>query len=112
MDPTLLIPPNVTPQVGLATSIAVGGTAVLVFPPGVYGGYIVNPLSTADQGISPVEPLYINPFTVPTLNGFGTTSVIAAGAMWSVPIAKSTIGVWVNATTTGHRFTAVYWIGP
>lgn len=112
MDPTIFIPPNVTPQIGLVTQIAIGETAVLVFPPGIYGGYITNPLITADQGISPVENLYVNPVTVASLQGYLTTVAIPPGASWFVPIPKSTSGVWVNAATTGHRFTAIYWVGP
>lgn len=109
---TILIPPDVTPQVGLVTAIAVGGSALLVFPAGAYGGYIVNPYLAGDQNIMTAEDLFLDPFQPPQLQGFGTTVRLFPGQLWSVPIAKSTAGVWVNGATTGHRFTAVFWVGP
>lgn len=111
MDQTIFIPPNVTPQIGLVTQINNGGVAVQVFLPGAYGGYIWNPLTDADQGIT-AEDLFVDPYGPPQLQGFGTTVRLEPGQSWSVPLAKSTSGVWVNATTIGHRFTAVFWVGP
>lgn len=107
-----IIPPSVTPLLGLVTSVAVGGAAVMVIPPGAYGGYIWNPLSTADQNVSPAEPLYVDPIQGPQLQGFGSTITLQPGETYFVQIVKSLNGVFVNAATSGHRFTCVYWMGP
>lgn len=110
MDPT--IPPDVTPQQG-ATIVTVGGTGILSIPPGAYGGYIWNPWTNTDQGIvGAAEPLYVNPMASPDLQGFGATVTLYPGDFWKIPLPKSTSGVYVNAPTSGHRFTSVYWIGP
>lgn len=107
----VFIPPEVQPQQGLATSITLGGQAVMVIPPGAYGGYIWNPYTETDQGV-PIEPLFINPISAPSLEAFGATVAIYQGQNFEVPVAKSVTGIWVNAATTGHRFTVVYWMGP
>ena len=107
------IPPNIVPMQGLVTVIAMGGVGVMVIPPGAYGGYIWNPYTASDQGIGATEPLYVNPIQAPSLQGFGATSVLYPGAgPWTVPVPKSTAGVFVNAATSGHQFTVVYWTGP
>lgn len=107
------IPPDVSPQQGLATVITVGGAGVMVIPPGAYGGYIWNPYTAGDQGIGIAEPIYVNPLAAPSLQGFGATMVVYPGAdPYRVPVPKSTYGIWVNAASSGHRFTVVYWTGP
>ena len=53
----------VTPVAGLVSQVTTGGVAV-VFDPGTpNGGFITNPVSNTDQGISPAaaENLYIDP---------------------------------------------------
>jgi hypothetical protein len=107
------IPPEVSPQVGLATQITANGVAVMVIPPGAYGGYIWNPFTPEDQGILVTEPLFVNPISAPGLEAFGSTIALYQGAdPFFVPAPRSTYGIWVNAATAGHRFTVVYWVGP
>jgi hypothetical protein len=106
-NPLLL--PAITPVAGLVTTIVVGGTAAIVFPAGIYGGYIVNPIFDADQNVS-AEALYVDPVGSCPLNGYGSVSRIEPGGVWTVPAPNSSLPVRVNAATSGHRFTAVYWM--
>lgn len=108
----IYIPPAITPLIGLVTVISVGGTAEIVIPAGAYGGYIWNPLTSTDQGLVSPEYLYIDPITSAGLNGFGSTVALTPGQMFNIPIVKSTLPITVNAATSGHKFTAVYWMGP
>lgn len=98
----------VTPQAPLASAVAVGGTAVTVFPAGITGGFIQNPASAADQGLGGTEPLYVNVVGAATLNGNGTTFALAAGQTWTAIPGQTTI-TSVNATSNGHKFTATWW---
>jgi hypothetical protein len=109
-NPILL--PTVAPQAGLNTVILTGGASVIVFPVGVYGGYIQNPVLGTDQGLVTPEDLFINPINPAPLQGLGTTARKQPGGTWTVPFPKSTLAVWVNAASSGHQFTAVYWLGP
>lgn len=103
------IPPSITPTVGSNTVITTGGTSLLVFPAGCYGGYITNPLFSTDQDLVTAEALFIDPTGECGLAGYGTTIRLEPGQTWIVPAPKSTLAVWANAATSGHRFTAVYW---
>jgi len=73
---------------------------------------VQNPLSTADQNLSPSEPLYVDPTGAdPGSNpgqGWGTTFVLQPGQVWAVIPFQST-PTKVNAKTSGHQFSAVYW---
>lgn len=101
--------PPVTPVPGLVSEIEIGGTAVMVIPPGPNGGYITNPPNPADQGIGGgTEPLYVDPVSPPGLNGNGTTSSLAPGQSYSI-IPGQTNPVYVNAATSGHKFTCVWY---
>lgn len=102
----------VTPVPALASKVTTGGTAVGVFPTGVAGGFIQNPLAAADQGVTPTEPLYIDPTgntpgSAPG-SGWGTTFVIYPGQNWSAIPYQST-PTMVNGASSGHQFSAVYW---
>ncbi len=100
----------VTPQPGNATTVAVGGTpvaAVLAVPAGINGGYITNPLTTADQGVT-AEPLYVNIVANATTSGNGTTVALQPGQTFSL-IPGQTTAASVNAATSGHKFTCVFW---
>lgn len=105
------IPPSITPLIGINTIISVGGSAVPVIPAGAYGGYIWNPLTDSDQGVT-AEPLYVDQLEQPGLSAFGSTIALAPGEMFNITVVKSTLIVSANAATSGHRFTAVYWMGP
>lgn len=99
----------VNPQPGLVNVVPVGGTAVTVATPPMFGVYIVNPLTAADQGIGAAEPLYINPTgSAATTQARGGTCAIAPGQSWS-GIPGSIDPVSVNAPTSGHQFVCVRW---
>lgn len=98
----------VTPVAGLASSISAGGTPVVVAPAGVSGGILTNPVSITDQGIATAETLYVNQVTAAGLAGNGTTFALDPGQSWTL-IPGSTLPVSVNAQTTGHRFSIIYW---
>lgn len=98
----------VTPVVGSASAIVTGGTAVTVVPPNPNGGYISNPYSASDQGISVAEWIYVDPVTSAILGSYGTTSGIAPGGSFNI-IPGTTLPTTVNAATTGHRFTVVWY---
>lgn len=96
------------PRGGMTFTVATGGTAVTVMSGPSNGCYIVNPLTTTDEGISPVEPLYIDPTTTATTTGNTTNTAVAPGQPWFC-IPNSSLPVSVNAATTGHKFVVVRW---
>ena len=96
----------VTPRPGTASTIATGGTAQQAVAPSVNGGYITNPASATDQGLSPAENLYVDPVGNAGTQGNGTTSALAPGESYQL-IPNSTVQVTVNAATTGHKFVVV-----
>lgn len=102
-----------TPSAGTTSQIVVGGQAVVAIIGPVSGGYIVNPESAADQGISAVEQLFVDPVASPTSasgSGNGTASSLDAGQPWTLPCAiPDGVTVRVNAATAGHKFTVVVW---
>lgn len=102
----------VTPVPGPNTVITTGGTAVGCIPPNPNGGYVTNPLSAADQGLSTAEVLYLDPTnTSPgSTPGSGNGSAVALqpGQTWNVIPGQTTTTV-VNAASSGHKFTAVWW---
>jgi len=104
----------VIPQAANATQIAVGGTSVEVFPGGINGGLIQNPLADADQGVT-AEVLYIDPTgTIPGSApgaGNGTCFVLQPGQFWPA-IPDQTTPTRANAATTGHKFSGVMWRQP
>jgi hypothetical protein len=100
----------VIPVVGQAVVVVTGGVAVQVFPAGIAGGFIFNGNAESDQGISPTENLYVNPInSFTTLEGNGSTFIIYPGATW-IAIPGQNTPTWVNAGTSGHKFTAIYWL--
>ena len=98
----------VTPVAGLVSQVTSGGVAVTVVPGGPNGGFIVNPYTATDQGISNVEPLYVNAVTAATLNGNGTTFAIQPGGSWEI-IPGQTTPTSVNAASDGHKFSVVWY---
>jgi hypothetical protein len=106
--------PSFTPQPGAASIVAVGGTpviAVLAVASGIGGGFITNPLLASDQGIVTAEPLYISPVGAATLNSNGTTVALQPGQTWYIPAGQGS-ATSVNAATSGHKFTVVWWLPP
>jgi hypothetical protein len=90
------------------TTVATGGTAVVVISGIANGYYIYNPLTTTDQGLGTVEALYVDTTTTSTTTGSGTNTSLAAGQpFYGIPGSK--VSVSVNAATSGHKFTCVRW---
>jgi hypothetical protein len=103
---------TVTPQGGLSYQVATGGVAVIAIPPGVSGGFIINPSSATDQGFSSAaspENLIVDPVNPPSLIGNNTSTALVPGQSFSA-IPYSTKPLMVNAPTSGHKFTVVYWL--
>lgn len=98
----------VNPQAGLTAVVSVGGTAVDVVPVGPTGGFILNPYTAEDQGLSVAEDLYIDPVAAPGLDGNGTTTALGPGQVWQIIPGQTTI-TRANATSSGHKFTVVWY---
>jgi hypothetical protein len=102
---------GIQPQAGLASVVAVGGTSVVAIVGPVNGGQIYNG-STAQQGVTG-EALSVD-LTGPCLSGdagvHGTTFSIPVSTTWALPgpLAPG-VQVWVNAVTTGHKFSVMVW---
>jgi hypothetical protein len=99
-----------TPVAGLTSVVTTGGSAVNAVPANVNGGLITNPATPGDQGISPTpaEPLYINAVGPAALIANGTTFALRPGESWTI-IPGQTTPTSVNALTSGHRFSVIYW---
>jgi hypothetical protein len=99
-----------TPTAGSATQTSpTPGIAVNAIAPNQTGGYIVNPLAAADQGIANAEVLYVNQVGAATLNANVTTIALQPGQSYTV-IPQTTTPVSVAAASPNHKFTAVQWV--
>jgi D-lyxose ketol-isomerase len=103
---------STTPQVGQITTVTAGGTAVTAIAAvaaGIGGGFITNPYSPTDQGLSNAEPLTVDiTGEQATLEGNGSTVALQPGeSVFLVP--GQVTAVTVNAESNGHQFTAVWW---
>ena len=101
---------SVTPGPGLVSSVVTGGDAVTAVGPNPNGGFIMNPASAADQGLSAAESLTINPVTTALVGGSGdgngTNFVLPPGGIWQI-IPGQTTPTSVNAASDGHQFSVV-----
>lgn len=96
--------PAATMVAATTTTITTGGTSQTLFTAGTVtnGGFVTNP-AAASGG----EVLCVNPVgTAATVTASGATFCLAAGQTFAIP-AGITNAVTVNATTTGHAFSAV-----
>jgi hypothetical protein len=66
---------------------------------------IVNPYAAEDQGLFAPETLYVSFVGPATLQATATTIAVQPGGVLRVP-SDDTTSVWVNAATSGHRFSA------
>jgi hypothetical protein len=91
-----------------SSSVAIGGMAVTVGYGPLLGGFITNPASAADQGISgPPEILYVDPTGAPAaLHVTETTVALQAGASFTFA-PNQTTNISVNAATAGHKFSGI-----
>lgn len=102
----------VTPVALLVSQVTTGNTPVQIAPGGVNGGFITNPSSADDQGIVSTEPLYISAvISTPGSalgSGNGTVFTLYPGQTWTM-IPGQTTQTWVNAATSGHKFSGIYY---
>jgi hypothetical protein len=97
------------PQVGLATQTSTTpGQATAAIAANMIGGYIVNPLSAADQGLATAEPLYVNQVVASTTVANGTTIALQPGQSYTI-IPNTITQVSVASASASHKFTAVCW---
>jgi hypothetical protein len=99
-------PGPVTPVKGVNTIVLTAGSAVLVSTGDAIDGYIINPGTIADQGLTALNILYVDPTYPATPYETETTVAIQPGGRYYIPPLVGT-GVWVNSKASGHKFTAV-----
>jgi hypothetical protein len=98
-----------TPTAGLVSQTpATPGLPVNAIAANMSGGYIVNPLTAADQGIGTAEVLYVNQVGPCDTVANGTTIALQPGQSYTV-IPATTTPVSVASLTPAHKFTAVMW---
>lgn len=96
----------VVPSKGLVSKIFVASISVQVSSGNALGGYIYNPASAYDQGLSIPAVLYVDP-TGPAANRITATTVgLQPGQRYDIP-PESEYGVWVNSNSIGHCFVVV-----
>jgi hypothetical protein len=72
---------------------------------GVNGGLIINPLDAVDQNIHIAESLFISLISDAHLQNNYDNVELMPGESFIVPAQSN---VWVNAVTSGHKFTAIF----
>jgi hypothetical protein len=98
-----------TPLAGLASQTSgTPGIAVNAIAPNQAGGYIVNPLLAADQGLASAEVLYVNQVGTCDVQANGTTIALQPGQSYTV-IPFTTTPVSVASSMGNHKFTSVQW---
>jgi hypothetical protein len=85
------------------------GTAVIGIAVNQSGGYITNPTTAEDQGVSDAESLYVDPVTNANLFAGETTTELLPGETYYI-IPNSTKPVTVSSQSPNHNFTAVQWL--
>lgn len=97
--------PSVSLYPGAASQVTTGGKAVAAAFGPLLGGFVMNPLTAADQGV-PAEPLYLDLTGPAATRETATTIELAPGALFNFP-ADFGGTVSVNAVTSGHKFSVV-----
>ena len=99
-----------TPVAGLASQTsATAGIPVNAVAANQSGGYIVNPLLPADQGLASAEVLFVNQVGPSSVQANGTTIALQPGQSYTV-IPNTTTPVSVASLSANHQFTAVQWV--
>jgi hypothetical protein len=88
-----------------------GGQPVTAIFGGIAGGLITNPANAADQGIANVEVLFYDLVNPAGSSESVTTVPLQPGQSVVLPAGLAS-NVSVNASTTGHRFSAIVWQQP
>lgn len=100
-------PEPVTSVAGDAHAIVTGGTAVALIVGPINSGYVMNPLSNVDQGItSAAEVAWVNEVTTAGTVGNNTNCTLQPGQTYTLP-PGFTGTLSANAATSGHAFTVV-----
>lgn len=98
-----------TPVAGSANQTPTSpGVPVNAIAPNQSGGYVVNPLLAADQGLTNAEVLYVNQVGPATVNANGATIALQPGQSYTV-VPNTTSPVSVASNSANHKFTAVQW---
>ena len=87
--------------------VKTGGVSVAAVWAAPGGGRLTNPASAQDQGLGATEPLFYSFVDPAALTAGQGTFELLPGQQASFPLGLET-PVWVNATTTGHKFSAVF----
>lgn len=106
------VPVANTPVAGSTATVVTGGTAVTLVTGPIKGGYIVNPINLAAQGVAAAENAYIDPVGAPGSTdtaGNGTTAILTPGQTYALPALATGVVVKGNAATSGHKLTVVVW---
>jgi len=99
-----------TPNAGSASQTPSSpGVPVNAIAANQSGGYVVNPLLAADQGLTNAEVLYVNQVGPATVVANGTTIALQPGQSYTV-IPNTTTPVSVASNSANHKFTAVQWV--
>lgn len=103
---------KVTPTAsGTIAIITTGGTPVALATGPINGGYVLNPLNAASQGVT-AENAYVDPVGTPGSTdsaGNGTTAILQPGQPFYLPPLATGAVVKGNANTSGHKLTVVTW---
>jgi hypothetical protein len=98
-----------TPLAGLANQTsATAGVPVNAIAANQSGGYIVNPLAAADQGLPNAEVLYVSQVGNADTSANNVTIALQPGQSYTV-IPNTTTPVSVASNSPNHKFTAVQW---
>jgi hypothetical protein len=91
----------------VASKIITAGQAVDAAMGPALGGYIVNPLLAADQGLTAPEVLYVDPVNPAVVGVTPTCSAIQPGGRFKIPAGFAGRAISVNAASAGHKFAGV-----
>lgn len=100
------------PQGLLAYEIGTGGTAIIVATGPINGGWVTNPYNAAAQGIVSAENAYIDMVNIPGATdgaANNTTELLLPGQSFQLPALADGVHVYINAATTGHKFSGELW---
>jgi hypothetical protein len=92
---------------GFTNVVSSSGLSVQIADPtiGSKGGFVVNPLSAQDQGITVPESLWINLVSGAVPSAVSGSTELLPGQAFLVP---NNCNVWVTALTPGHKFTSIF----
>lgn len=83
-------------------------TSIVAIPANQAGGYIVNPLDAADQGLTNSEVLYVDQVGPAKTQANGTTIALQPGQSYAI-VPFTLTPVTAASNSASHKFTAVCW---